>query len=154
MFIEYETPEQAAAAIKTKEGYALDKSHKLRVNRFTDVEKYTNMSDTYVEPEVDRYVRKEHLRSWLKDPQARDQFFLYRDNELSVCYNRKKEAPEVVKARTVPILLGKNVADYRTGPKRPSCGRLWEPTSPHFTARESNSGAAPPGTACNVSPTV
>lgn len=108
VFIEYDTPEQAAAAIKTKEGYALDKSHKLRVNRFTDVEKYTNMSDTYVEPEVEPYVKKEHLRSWLKDPQARDQFFLYRDVELSVCYNKKKEPPEIVKSRTVsslPIFL-------------------------------------------------
>lgn len=104
VFIEYDTPEQAAAAIKTKEGYALDKSHKLRVNRFTDVEKYTNMSDTYVEPEVEPYAKKEHLRSWLKDPQARDQFFLYRDVELSVCYNRKKEPPEIVKSRTVSSL--------------------------------------------------
>jgi translation initiation factor 3 subunit B len=101
VFIEYDTPVQAAAAIKTKEGYALDKSHKLRVNRFTDVEKYTNMSDTYVEPEVEPYVKKEHLRSWLKDSQGRDQFFLYQDVDLSVCYNRKKEPPEVVKSRTV-----------------------------------------------------
>ena len=104
MFIEYETPEQAAAAIKTKEGYALDKSHKLRVNRFVDVEKYAGMSDTYVEPELEPYVKKEHLRSWLKDPQARDQFFLYRDVELSVCFNRRKEPPEVAKTRTVTPL--------------------------------------------------
>ena len=58
MFIEYDTPEQAAMAIKTKDGHALDRTHKLRVNRFTDVEKYANASDTYVEPEIDPYVQK------------------------------------------------------------------------------------------------
>jgi translation initiation factor 3 subunit B len=101
VFIEYETPEQAAAAIKTKDGYTLDKSHKLRVNRFTDVEKYAKLEEKYVEPDVEPHIQREHLRSWLKDPQARDQFFLYRDVELSVCYNRKKESPEIVKSRTV-----------------------------------------------------
>jgi len=58
VFIEYDTPEQAAAAIKTKDGHLLDKSHKLRVNRFTDVEKYANAPDVYVEPEIEPYVEK------------------------------------------------------------------------------------------------
>ena len=57
VFIEYATPEQAAAAIKSKNGHALDKSHKLRVNRFTDVEKYANSPENYVEPEIEPYVK-------------------------------------------------------------------------------------------------
>ena len=57
VFIEYATPEQAAAAIKSKNGHALDKSHKLRVNRFTDIEKYANLSEHYVEPEIEPYVK-------------------------------------------------------------------------------------------------
>lgn len=56
-FIEYETPEQAAAAIKSKDGHALDKTHKLRVNRFTDVEKYARMAEDFQEPEIDPYVK-------------------------------------------------------------------------------------------------
>jgi translation initiation factor 3 subunit B len=58
VFIEYDTPEQAAAAIKSKDGHALDRLHKLRVNRFTDVEKYANAPDDYVEPEMEPYVEK------------------------------------------------------------------------------------------------
>jgi hypothetical protein len=57
VFIEYATPEQAAAAIKTKDGHALDRSHKLRVNRFADVEKYVNSPENYVEPEIEPYVK-------------------------------------------------------------------------------------------------
>jgi len=58
VFIEYNTPEQAAAAIKTKDGHPLDKSHRLSVNRFTDVEKYSTAPDEYVEPEIEPYVPK------------------------------------------------------------------------------------------------
>ena len=119
VFIEYDTPEQAAAAIRTKHGHPLDKSHRLSVNRFTDVEKYSTAPDEYVEPEIESYVPKvksyhlegislfqEHLRSWLKDPQARDQFLLYKDLELSVCFNNgKNEAPEVVKSRVVSEII-------------------------------------------------
>lgn len=61
VFIEYDTPEQAAAAIKTKDGYPLDKSHRLSVNRFTDVEKYATAPDQYVEPEIEPYVEKARL---------------------------------------------------------------------------------------------
>ena len=58
VFIEYDTPEQAAAAIKTKDGHPLDKSHRLSVNKFTDIEKYCTQSDEYVEPEIEPYVPK------------------------------------------------------------------------------------------------
>jgi translation initiation factor 3 subunit B len=56
-FIEYATPEQAAAAIKSKDGQALDRAHKIRVNRFTDIEKYAEAPEDYVEPEVEPYVK-------------------------------------------------------------------------------------------------
>jgi translation initiation factor 3 subunit B len=58
VFIEYDTPEQAAAAIKTKDGHSLDKSHRLSVNKFTDIEKYCTHSDHYVEPEIEPYIAK------------------------------------------------------------------------------------------------
>jgi hypothetical protein len=68
VFIEYETAEQAEKAIKTHDGQSLDKTHKLRVNRFTGVEKYANASETYVEPKIDPYVKKVfHLCSILME---------------------------------------------------------------------------------------
>jgi hypothetical protein len=63
VFIEYDTPEQAVAAIKTKDGHPLDKSHRLSVNKFTDIEKYATQSDQYVEPEIEPYVQKVRPRS-------------------------------------------------------------------------------------------
>lgn len=58
MFIEYDTPEQASAAIRSKDGHAIDKTHKLRVNRFTDIEKYATASETYVEPDIEPHTPK------------------------------------------------------------------------------------------------
>ena len=55
-FIEYATPQQAAVAIKSRDGHPLDRSHKLRVNRLTDIEKYAEAPETYVEPETEPYA--------------------------------------------------------------------------------------------------
>ncbi|KAL1921130.1 uncharacterized protein VTP21DRAFT_10846 [Calcarisporiella thermophila] len=99
-FIEFKSPEDASEACKKANGYRLDKSHTLAVNRFVDVEKYSNMEDEFQEPEAEEYVEKEHLRSWLMDPKARDQWVLYRGDEVSIFWNQKTEAPEHVHSRT------------------------------------------------------
>jgi hypothetical protein len=83
----------------------MDKSHVLAVNRFTDVEKYTSIGDEYVEPEQEEFVQKEHLRSWLTDPQARDQWVMYRGDDVSIFWNRKTEAPEHEYSRTVSTFI-------------------------------------------------
>jgi translation initiation factor 3 subunit B len=57
VFIEFATPEQASVAIKARDGYSLDKRHKLRVNRLTDVEKYARAPEEYVEPDVEPYAK-------------------------------------------------------------------------------------------------
>jgi translation initiation factor 3 subunit B len=57
VFIEFATPEQASAAIKARDGYSLDRRHKLRVNRLTDVEKYERALEEYIEPEIEFYVK-------------------------------------------------------------------------------------------------
>jgi translation initiation factor 3 subunit B len=94
LFIEFETPEQASLAIKNYDNYPMDKTHYLSVNRFTDIEKYSQIEEEYKEPEEEKFVEKEHLRSWLTDPQARDQFVLYRGDDVSIFWNRKTEPPE------------------------------------------------------------
>ncbi|CAG8445506.1 7837_t:CDS:2 [Ambispora leptoticha] len=99
LFIEFETPEQANLAVKQLDNYPMDKNHVLAVNRFTDIEKYSQIQDTYVEPEEEKFVEKEHLRSWLTDPQARDQFVLYRGDDVYIYWNRKTEPPEEVHKR-------------------------------------------------------
>lgn len=46
---------------------------------------------------------QEHLRSWLTDPQARDQFVLYRADDVVIFWNKKTEPPEEVHKRIVGI---------------------------------------------------
>ncbi|KAI9317686.1 hypothetical protein BX666DRAFT_1939833 [Dichotomocladium elegans] len=99
LFIDFETPEAAHAAIKNLDGHKMSKSHQLSVNRFSDVEKYATMSDEYVPPVQEEFKPKEHLKSWLMDPQARDQFFVYHGNDAGIYWNRKSEKPEEVYSR-------------------------------------------------------
>ncbi|CAG8453165.1 798_t:CDS:2 [Diversispora eburnea] len=99
LFLEFETADQAIMAIKQYDGYPMDKTHYLAVNRFTDIEKYSQIEEEYKEPEEENFVEKEHLRSWLTDPQARDQFVLYRGDDVVIFWNKKLEPPEEVHKR-------------------------------------------------------
>lgn len=49
-FLEFEKPEEAANAVKTGNGYKLDKSHIFAVNFFSDFEKYKNLPDNWTPP--------------------------------------------------------------------------------------------------------
>ena len=123
VFAEFPTADEANIAIATIHGTHFDKSHSLFANRFTDIEKFASMDETYVEPEVEPYVPKvrvllshkilidnricgkEHLRSWLADPQSRDQFVIYKDDVVSINWHHKPNAPEVAAERQVSIAL-------------------------------------------------
>ncbi|KAI7859386.1 eukaryotic translation initiation factor eIF2A-domain-containing protein [Circinella umbellata] len=100
LFIDFESPESAHAAVKNLDGHKMSKSHQLSVNKFTDVEKYSKLGDEYAEPEIEDFAPKEHLKSWLMDPQARDQFVMYRGDDVSIFWNRKTEKPDHVYSRT------------------------------------------------------
>ncbi|RMZ80645.1 hypothetical protein DV738_g2632, partial [Chaetothyriales sp. CBS 135597] len=98
-FVEYQTPEQAIAATKQLHLTPLDKKHMLKVNKLTDVEKYGRegrIDDQYVPPEIEPFTDKEHLRSWLGDPNARDQFVVFRGDNVGVFWNNKKDPPEPI----------------------------------------------------------
>lgn len=56
MFIEFETAEQASLAVKLIDGYKMDKSHTLAVNRFTDVEKYSSVEEEFRAPPEEEFV--------------------------------------------------------------------------------------------------
>ncbi|KAI8384078.1 eukaryotic translation initiation factor eIF2A-domain-containing protein [Blakeslea trispora] len=100
LFIDFKEPQSAHAAVKNLDGHKLSKTVTLSVNKFTDVEKYSDMSEEYVEPEIPPYTPKEHLKSALMDPQARDQFVMYRGDDVSIFWNKKSESPEHVYTRT------------------------------------------------------
>lgn len=98
-FVEYESPEQAIAAVKQLHGVPLDKKHTLSVNKLMDIERYGRegrVEEEYVAPEVEAFKEKEHLRSWMGDSNARDQFALYRGDKVGVFWNNKSNPPENV----------------------------------------------------------
>ncbi|CEI87545.1 hypothetical protein G6F70_008083 [Rhizopus microsporus] len=99
LFIDFVSAESAHAAVKKLDGYKMTKTITLSVNKFTDVEKYSDMNEEYVEPEIEPFTPKEHLKSYLMDPLARDQFVMYKGDDVSVFWNRKSDPPEHVYTR-------------------------------------------------------
>lgn len=100
-FIEFENAEMAATAIEVGNGHKLDKSHVLSMTKFDDVPIFANMNDCYVDPEIEPFEEKEHLRSWLSDPLARDQWAMLRGDEVGIYWNNKSEAPDEAQVRQV-----------------------------------------------------
>lgn len=100
-FVEYSSPAEAAAATRQLDLVPLDKKHTLRVNKVTDIERYGRegrVDETYQPPHIDEFADKEHLRWWLKDPSSRgrDQFVMYRGDNVGVYWNNEKDQPESV----------------------------------------------------------
>ncbi|KAI9832407.1 MAG: Translation initiation factor 3 subunit b [Sarea resinae] len=98
-FVEYETPEQAVAAVKALHGTPLDRKHTLAVNKLTDIDRYGRegrIDEDYEPPQVEPFSEKEHLRWWLGDPSARDQMVMFRGDNVGVFWNRKKDPPELI----------------------------------------------------------
>ena len=100
-FVEYETPAQAVAATKALHGTALDKKHTLAVNKLTDIDRYGRkgrVEEDYQSPEVPPFKEKQHLRWWIGDEpngmNSRDQFVMYRGDNVGIFWNKKREPPE------------------------------------------------------------
>ncbi|KAJ3371648.1 Translation initiation factor 3 subunit b [Kappamyces sp. JEL0680] len=99
MFIQFNTPEEAKQAIELGNGYKLDKSHILAVNAFDDIEAFDSMPDEYQEPVIEEFQTKEHLKSWLSDDRARDQFAIVKGEQTGIYWNNKAEFPDKVHER-------------------------------------------------------
>ncbi|KZT70337.1 translation initiation factor eIF-3b [Daedalea quercina L-15889] len=99
VFIEFKNAIDAAFAQTAMDGHPFDSKHTFRVNRFTDIERYADMDETYVDPEPDEYKPKEHLRSWLGDSQGRDQYATYRGDEVEIHWHGKPSQCEVAFSR-------------------------------------------------------
>ncbi|KAK3073553.1 Translation initiation factor 3 subunit b [Teratosphaeriaceae sp. CCFEE 6253] len=98
-FVEYETPAQAAAAVKGLHLTALDKKHTIAVNKLTDIDRYARegrIDETYHAPEIPSFEEKDHLRWWLGDAEGRDQFVMYRGDHVGVYWNEKEDQPDEI----------------------------------------------------------
>jgi translation initiation factor 3 subunit B len=76
-------------------GHPFDAKHTFLVNRFTDIEKFADLDETYVEPAREEYHSKEHLRAWLADNLGRDQYVTYRGDEVSIRWHGRPSQCEV-----------------------------------------------------------
>ena len=98
-FVEYSSPGEAAAAVRQLDRVPLDRKHTLRVNKFTDIDRYGRegkIKDDYTPPVIEDFTEKEHLRSFMADPsgRGRDQFAMYRGENVGIFWNNEKDPPE------------------------------------------------------------
>ncbi|CCJ28370.1 unnamed protein product [Pneumocystis jirovecii] len=96
LFMEYENPQQADVAVKTFNGKKLDKAHTFLVNKFTDIETALNFDEEYKETPEEKTCEDKNLQSWLIDSKARDQWVMYRGDDVGVYWNQKSETPEPI----------------------------------------------------------
>lgn len=95
VFVDFRTVDDANLALATLHDHPFDAKHTFKLNKFTDIEKYANMDETYVEPKEEEYTHREHLRAWLADPQGRDQYVTYRGEEVNIHWHGKPSQCEV-----------------------------------------------------------
>ncbi|KAK7064138.1 eukaryotic translation initiation factor 3 subunit B [Favolaschia claudopus] len=95
MFVELNNADDANVALAAMHNHPFDAKHTLKVNRFTDIERYEKMDETYVEPETEEYTPREHLRAWLADPQGRDQYVTYRGEDVEIWWHGRPSQSEL-----------------------------------------------------------
>ncbi|KAI0737736.1 translation initiation factor eIF-3b [Daedaleopsis nitida] len=100
LFMEFKNADDASRALTMMNGHPFDAKHVFFINRFTDFERYLKLDETYVEPEPEEYVPKEHLRAWLGDPLGRDQYATYRGDEVEIHWQGKPSQCEVSYSKT------------------------------------------------------
>jgi hypothetical protein len=62
MFVDFKNVDDANLALATIHGHPFDAKHTFKVNRFSDIEKYAELDETYVEPELEEYTPRVWLR--------------------------------------------------------------------------------------------
>lgn len=102
VFIEYESKESADKAIQAWNRRKLDKNHTLLVNKLSDVDRYGvegRVSTTYEPPVIEDFEQRQHLYSWMADPQGRDQVVLHKGDNVGVYWFQKANSPETAVSR-------------------------------------------------------
>ena len=56
MFVELRSADDANLALAAMHNHPFDAKHQFKVNRFTDIERYDSLDETYVEPELEEYT--------------------------------------------------------------------------------------------------
>lgn len=74
MFLEFSRHQDAVEAVKSTNGYKLDKKNTFTVNLFSDFEKYENISPEWEPPKEEAYANQGNRKSFLLNEKAHDQY--------------------------------------------------------------------------------
>jgi translation initiation factor 3 subunit B len=93
-FVRFKTAEEATEALAMNQ-YKLDKSHTFKVKKFADIDKLLPIQNQG----LGEFQKKDHLKYFLKDERARDQFAIIKQDEVQIFYNNKQDLPFLIQAR-------------------------------------------------------
>lgn len=85
-FVRLNRHEEALKAIAATQGFAISKSNLFKVSLYSELEKYANYPEEYVEPPMPPLKRRPDVVSWLSDIQCRDQFVVHYGAETEICW--------------------------------------------------------------------
>lgn len=100
ILMELANGDEASHAIRAMNGYAFDKKHRFVVSRFSDIERLASLDGKYEDPEEEPFEQRGHLRSWLMDPQGRDQLAICVRDDVQVAWHNRAGPPEEAHKRT------------------------------------------------------
>jgi translation initiation factor 3 subunit B len=97
-FIKFPEKSLAENAMAVTQDFAIDKKHKFIVSMYTDLDKYGNMSNEYIEKEYREFKPRPDPSAYLADPSGRDQFVMRHDNETEIYWgnNTAGDKPTIV----------------------------------------------------------
>ncbi|KAI8459008.1 translation initiation factor eIF-3 subunit 9 [Phakopsora pachyrhizi] len=99
LFIEMDTPQDADRAVRNLHDYPFDKKHRFTVIKFTEVERFSSIPESFVPPSLEVYKPRGHMKSWLADPQNRDQMIIYQGDDVKVAWQARNGSPEIAHKR-------------------------------------------------------
>lgn len=94
IFLEFSNAKDAAQAVKTANGYKLDKHHIFAVNHFEDFDRLASLTKDWEAPTKQPYVEQENLRAWLLDQDCNDQYSVIHGggDKVAIMWNTIQES--------------------------------------------------------------
>lgn len=91
---EFSTPEMASEAMKNPQIQGREfMGRTFHLNLLSDVDRYAEMDEGFVAPDVKKFVTQNNLYSWMSDRGCRDQYVIRYDRETEIYWAETKNPP-------------------------------------------------------------
>jgi len=87
IFLEFHSPQEAIEAVKTTNGYKLDKQHTFAVNLLSDFDKYEKIQDHLEPPAPKPYQDAGNIYNYAMNPHCYNQYRFYYESIVSLINN-------------------------------------------------------------------